>query len=48
MACYVRRPGDDGYSPMALDVLRISGDEVAEITTFDGSTFGWFGLPAKL
>src|SRR5688572_33280409 len=45
VACYVRRPGDDSYSPMAIDVLRIVDGEVAEIVTFDGSVFGWFGLP---
>ena len=48
VACYVRRPGDDGYSPMAIDVLRIVDGEVAEIVTFDGAVFGWFGLPARL
>jgi RNA polymerase sigma-70 factor (TIGR02960 family) len=45
VACYVRRPGDDGYSPMAIDVLRIVDGAIAEIVTFDGSVFGWFGLP---
>jgi RNA polymerase sigma-70 factor (TIGR02960 family) len=45
VACYVRRPGDDGYSAMAIDVLRIVDGAVAEIITFDGSVFGWFGLP---
>jgi RNA polymerase sigma-70 factor (TIGR02960 family) len=48
VACYVRRPGDDGYSPMAIDVLLIAGGEVAEIVTFDGALFGWFGLPETL
>ena len=46
VACYVRRPGDDAYSPLALDVLRIVDGAVAEIVTFDGAIFGWFGLPA--
>jgi RNA polymerase sigma-70 factor (TIGR02960 family) len=46
VAFYVRTPGDDGYSPMALDVLRIVDGAIAEIVTFDGSVFGWFGLPA--
>jgi RNA polymerase sigma-70 factor (TIGR02960 family) len=45
VACYVRRPGDDGYSAMAIDVLHIVDGTVAEIMTFDGSVFGWFGLP---
>ena len=48
VACYVRRPGDDAYTPLALDVLRIVGGAVADIVTFDGSVFGWFGLPEKL
>jgi RNA polymerase sigma-70 factor (ECF subfamily) len=48
VACYARRPGDDGWSPMAIDILRIVDGAVAEITTFDGSVFGWFGLPEKL
>jgi RNA polymerase sigma-70 factor (TIGR02960 family) len=45
VACYTRRPGDDHYSPLALDVLRIADGAVADIVVFDGSTFGWFGLP---
>ena len=48
VACYVRRPGDEGYAAMALDVLRIAGGEVADIVTFDGDLFGWFGLPPTL
>ena len=48
VACYVHRPGDEGYTPMAIDVLRIVDGAVAEIVTFDGSVFGWFGLPERL
>jgi RNA polymerase sigma factor (sigma-70 family) len=48
VACYVRRPGEDGYTPMAIDVLRIVDGAVAEIITFDGSVFGWFGLPGRV
>jgi hypothetical protein len=29
-------------------VLRIAGGEVADIVTFDGSVFGWFGLPPAI
>ena len=36
------------YSPLALDVLRIVDGTVADIVAFDGSVFGWFGLPEKL
>ena len=45
VANYVRKPGDEGYTPMALDVMRIEDGEVAEIVTFDGSVFPGFGLP---
>ena len=48
MANYVRKPGDDRYSPLAVDVLRIVDEAVADIVTFDGSVFGWFGLPETL
>ena len=48
VANYVRKPGDDGYSPLAIDVLRIVDGAVADIVTFDGSMFGWFGLPEAL
>jgi RNA polymerase sigma-70 factor, ECF subfamily len=34
VACYVKRAGDTEYRPLALDVLRIDGDAVAEITVF--------------
>ncbi len=45
VGAYIRRPGDDAYTPMALDVLGIAGGAVADIVTFDGSVFGWSGLP---
>lgn len=48
VACYARRPGDDSYSPLAIDVLRIADGAVAEIVTFDDSLFRWFGLPKTL
>jgi RNA polymerase sigma-70 factor (TIGR02960 family) len=48
VANYVRKPGDDGYSPLALDVLRIVDGTIADIVTFDGAVFGWFGLPETL
>jgi RNA polymerase sigma-70 factor (TIGR02960 family) len=48
VACYARRPGDERYSPLAMDVLRIADGAVAEIVTFDGSLFRWFGLPETL
>ena len=36
------------YSPLALDVLRVVDGTIADIVTFDGSVFGWFGLPRAL
>ena len=48
VACYVRRPGDDAYTPLALDVLRIEEGAVKDITTFDGALLGMFGLPPRL
>jgi len=48
VACYIRRPGDDAYTPVAIDVLRIADGAVADIVTFDGSLSGWFGQPEKL
>jgi RNA polymerase sigma-70 factor (ECF subfamily) len=46
VACYVRRPGDDAFRPLAMDVLTVAGDVITDITTFDGSLFALFGLPA--
>jgi RNA polymerase sigma-70 factor (ECF subfamily) len=48
VACYVRRPGGERHTPLAVDVLRIAGGAVAEIVTFDGAVFGWFGLPPAI
>ncbi len=48
VACYVRGPGDDAYSPLAIDVLTIADGAIADIVVFDGSVFGWFGLPETL
>jgi RNA polymerase sigma-70 factor (TIGR02960 family) len=48
VACYVRRPGDDAYAPLALDVLRIQDGAVAEIITFGEEVFPAFGLPASI
>ncbi|UMG94870.1 RNA polymerase subunit sigma-70 [Nocardioides sp. TF02-7] len=48
VAMYLRRPGSPTYEAFALDVLGIADGLVAEITTFGGSVFGWFGLPPQL
>jgi RNA polymerase sigma-70 factor (ECF subfamily) len=48
VACYLRRPGESDYLPMALDVLRIEDGAVADIVTFEGRHFPAFDLPPKL
>jgi RNA polymerase sigma-70 factor (ECF subfamily) len=48
-AHYLRRPGESDYRPLALDVLRIEGGRVAEITSFVfPGLFPAFGLPPAL
>ena len=48
VACYLKRPGEPAYRPMALDVIRIEEGRVAEIVTFPSHVFPVFGLPDKL
>ena len=48
VANYVRKPGDDAYSPLALDVLRVVDGTIADIVVFDGSVFNRFGLPEAI
>jgi RNA polymerase sigma-70 factor, ECF subfamily len=48
VACYLRRPGDSDYRPLALDVVRIEEGAVAEVVTFPHTLFPAFGLPPKL
>lgn len=45
VACYVQRPGDDAFRPLALDVLRIEDGLVAEILSFAPPAFAAFDLP---
>jgi hypothetical protein len=45
---YLRSSGASVYTPFKLDVLRVTGGRIAEITTFDGTLFEAFGLPATL
>ena len=43
------RPGESEYRPLALDVLRIEGGRIAEITSFvSPELFAAFGLPPAL
>ncbi len=44
-ASYVRRPGDTKFRAMKLDVLRVDGDKIKEITTFGPDPFEALGLP---
>jgi RNA polymerase sigma-70 factor (ECF subfamily) len=48
VAGYVRRPGDEEYALLALDVLRIEDGVVREIVAFDHSLLGPFDLPTTL
>ncbi len=46
LAAYVRRPGESKYRALGLDVLRVEGDQVIEITRFvTADMFAAFGLP---
>ncbi|MEV5792102.1 sigma-70 family RNA polymerase sigma factor [Streptomyces sp. NPDC052192] len=45
---YVRRPGTTVYRAQVLDVLRIEGDRIVEITSFEPHLFPAFGLPLRL
>jgi RNA polymerase sigma-70 factor (ECF subfamily) len=49
VAAYVRRPGDSEYRALGVDVLRLEGDLVVEITRFvNADLFAAFGLPPTL
>ncbi len=46
LAAYVRHPGESEYRALGLDVLRLEGDQVIEITRFvTADMFAAFGLP---
>jgi RNA polymerase sigma-70 factor (ECF subfamily) len=47
-ASYLRLPGDTVFRGFKLDVLRVEGGRIAEITTFGWSTFAGLGLPLEL
>jgi RNA polymerase sigma-70 factor (ECF subfamily) len=47
-AHYLRAPGEPGFRPLALDVLRVEGGLIAEITSFvTPELFPAFGLPDR-
>lgn len=45
---YLRRPGDTVFRAFKLDVMRVEGARIAEITTFGWSHFARFGLPLEV
>jgi RNA polymerase sigma-70 factor (TIGR02960 family) len=47
-AGYLRRPGDSEFRAFKLDVMRITGGVIAEITTFNAGLFPAFGLGPAL
>jgi RNA polymerase sigma-70 factor (TIGR02960 family) len=47
-ASYLRADGDDTFRAFKIDVLRIEGDRIAEITTFNPDLFEAFGLEPTL
>ena len=47
-ASYLRAPGDTEFRAFKIDVLRIAGRPIAEITTFGTALFAAFGLPDVL
>jgi RNA polymerase sigma-70 factor (ECF subfamily) len=47
-ANYLRAHGETEWRAFKLDVLRIEGGRIAEITTFDASLFPAFGLAPRL
>ena len=47
-ASYLRRPGDSVFRAFKLDVMRVEGAVIAEITTFPADHFAAFGLQLAL
>ncbi len=47
-ASYLRRPGDGVFRAFKLDVMRVEGGAIAEVTTFPADHFAAFGLQLTL
>jgi hypothetical protein len=48
-ANYLRRPGDDRYRALSIDVLRVANNQLVEVNCFLGDAlFPVFGLPPSL
>ncbi len=45
---YLRRPGDSQFRAFKLDVMRVEGGKIREVTTFDPRLCAAFGLPEIL
>jgi RNA polymerase sigma-70 factor (ECF subfamily) len=48
LANYARKPGEEFFKPVAMDVLRVEDGVITEIITFPSDRFPHFGLPATL
>jgi RNA polymerase sigma-70 factor (ECF subfamily) len=48
VAFYLWREAESAYLPLTLDVLRISGGVITEVTIFDADRFPRLGLPDRL
>ncbi|GAA5105482.1 RNA polymerase subunit sigma-70 [Alloalcanivorax gelatiniphagus] len=48
IAYYLWREQEAAYLPITLDVLRVSGGMVTEVTIFEGERFASLGLPDRL
>jgi hypothetical protein len=47
-ASYLRREGETEFRAFKLDVLRVEGDRIAEMTTFGSQPFARLGLALTL
>jgi RNA polymerase sigma-70 factor (ECF subfamily) len=47
-AAYLRYPDRATFTAFKIDVLRVEGGKIAEITTFGHKHFAAFGLPASM
>jgi len=48
IAFYLWQEPQRAYLPLTIDVLRVSGGEIAEIITFHDDQFPRLGLPERL
>lgn len=48
VAFYQWRRREDAYLPLTIDVLRVTGGAITEITTFHDDQFPRLGLPERL